>query len=285
MDLETPETTGPERGSLVVAGGKIKDLGIYQRFLDLAGGPDALIVIVPTAAPDEELEKEDFAPNLIQAHRQYGFHRIAVLHTLDREEADSEAFIQPIREAGGVWMTGGRQWRLADSYLHTRTHRELDRLLARGGVIGGTSAGASIQGDYLARGDTESNLKIVGDHTEGFGFIRNVAIDQHVLARNRQFDLKEIIDRHPHLLGLGIDEDTAIVVTGDEFEVIGSSYVVIYDGASFYADYNGPIPKHVITRLPNQSHHFYQLKAGYRYNLRKRKVVHWDDGEIVDRSD
>ncbi|HZD05845.1 MAG TPA: cyanophycinase, partial [Longimicrobiales bacterium] len=127
------------------------------------------------------------------------------------------------------WFPGGRQWRLADAYLGTRTEEELWNVLRRGGVIGGSSAGATIQGAYLVRGDTRTNTVMMGDHEEGFGFLRASAIDQHVLARNRQFDLLEVIEAHPELLGIGIDEDTAIIVRGDRFEVMGQGYVAIYD--------------------------------------------------------
>ena len=102
-------------------------------------------------------------------------------------------------------------------------------MLQRGGVVGGSSAGATILGSYLVRGDTATNTIMMGDHEEGFAFLRDTAIDQHLLRRNRQFDLIEVIEAHPHLLGIGIDEDTAIVVEGDRFEVMGQSYVVIYD--------------------------------------------------------
>ncbi len=108
-------------------------------------------------------------------------------------------------------------------------HEELNALLERGGVIGGSSAGATIQGSYLARGDTRTNTVMMGDHVEGLGFIKNVAIDQHLLRRNRQFDLIEVIEAFPDLLGIGLDENTAIVVQGDRFDVIGQSLVAIYD--------------------------------------------------------
>jgi len=104
-------------------------------------------------------------------------------------------------------------------------------VLERGGAIGGTSAGASIQGSYLARGDTRNNQIMMGDHEAGFGFIQNVAIDQHVLARNRHFDMLDILRNRPELLGISIDENTAILVEGDQFEVIGDSYVLVYDGS------------------------------------------------------
>jgi CubicO group peptidase (beta-lactamase class C family) len=121
--------------------------------------------------------------------------------------------------------------------------------------IGGTSAGATIQGSYLVRGDTSGNEIMIGDHVEGFAFLRNVAIDQHLLRRNRQFDLIEAIEKHPELLGIGIDEDTAIVVKGDEFEVIGRGYVAIYD-------------RH--RQIP-PSGRFYLLAPGDRYDLRTRQ--------------
>ena len=232
------QEVGPANGSLVVVGGAMQDLAIVHRFIDLAGGPDAPIVVIPTAGGAAEYDR--FYPGLRQ-FRAAGATNLTVIHTNDRAEADSEAFVRPIREAGGVWFPGGRQWRIADSYLDTRTEEELHRVLERGGVIGGSSAGASIQGSYLIRGDTQTNAIMMGDHEEGFGFLRNVGIDQHLLRRNRQFDMLEVMEAMPDLLGIGIDENTAIVVQGDEFEVIGESYVVIYDtgaqidtGGDFY---------------------------------------------------
>ncbi|MCK7540506.1 MAG: hypothetical protein MZV63_61245 [Marinilabiliales bacterium] len=86
-------------------------------------------------------------------------------------------------------------------------------------------------GSFLARGDTQNNQEMMGDHQEGFGYISNIAIDQHVLARNRQFDMYGILREHPELLGIGIDENTAVVVQRDTMEVIGASYVLVYDGS------------------------------------------------------
>ena len=227
------QQVGPPNGSLVVVGGAMRDPGIMERFLELAGGPDAPVVVIPTAGGAAEYDQ--FYPGLA-AWREAGASDLTVLHTNDRGEADSEAFVAPIREANGVWFPGGRQWRLADSYLGTRTEEELRALLERGGVVGGSSAGATILGSYLARGDTRTNTIMMGDHEEGFGFLRDTAIDQHVLRRNRHFDLIEIIRARPELLGIGIDENTAIVVQGDEFEVIGESYVLIYDNRKMVGD-------------------------------------------------
>ena len=220
------QQVGPANGALVLVGGNLQDPAIVERFLDLAGGRDAPVVLIPTAGGAEAYDETWRGGD---AFRAAGATRLTVLHTTDRDTANTEAFVEPLLGARGVWFGGGRQWRLADAYLHTRVHEALQGVLDRGGVVGGSSAGATILGSYLVRGDTRTNTIMMGDHEEGFGFLRDVGIDQHLLRRNRQFDLLEVIRARPDLLGIGIDEDTAIVVHGDSFEVIGRGYVAIYD--------------------------------------------------------
>lgn len=217
---------GPENGTLIVAGGALSDPAVFRQFVELAGGPSAPIVIIPTAGGGESYDQYFGGRRRFE---EAGARDITILHTYDPEVADTDAFVEPLLEARGVWFTGGRQWRLADSYLDTKTHEALWGVLERGGVIGGSSAGASIQGSYLVRGDTRTNTIMMGDHEVGLGFLKGVGIDQHLLRRNRQFDLIEVIRAKPELLGIGIDENTAIVVRGDRFEVVGQSYAVIYD--------------------------------------------------------
>jgi cyanophycinase len=233
-----PPSVGPERGTLLVVGGAMQSPEIYRKFIELAGGPDAHLVMIPTAGGADHYDHR--YPGL-NTWREHGARNMTVLHTTDREEADSEAFVEALSGADGVFFFGGRQWRLVDAYGGTRTEAEIRRVLERGGVVGGTSAGASIQGSFLVRGDTRTNQVVMGDRQEGFGYLRGVGIDQHVLRRNRHFDLLQLIEAHPDLLGIGLDEDTAIVVRGDTFEVIGRSYVLVYDrdtvtegGAPFY---------------------------------------------------
>ncbi|MDP7478696.1 MAG: cyanophycinase [Vicinamibacterales bacterium] len=246
------QEVGPPRGALVIVGGAMRDPAIVERFIRLAGGPQAPIVVIPTAGGAETYDQ--YYPGL-RAFTEVGATDLTVLHTTDRKEANSEAFVEPLRRARGVWFPGGRQWRLADAYLDTRVHEELRGVLNRGGVVGGSSAGATILGSYLARGDSATNTIMMGDHEVGLGFLRNVAIDQHLLRRNRQFDLLEVIEARPDLLGIGLDEDTAIVVQGDEFEVMGRSYVVIYDHG----------------RVLDSGGRFYFLGAGDRYDLKTRE--------------
>ena len=217
---------GPAKGTLVLVGGAMASEEIYRTFIQLAGGPRARIVLIPTAAGDEDYD-EDY--DGLEVWRSHGARNLTVLHTMDPTVADTEEFVEPLEDAGGVFFFGGRQWRLADAYAGTKTEAKLREVLERGGVIGGTSAGASILGSFLVRGDTETNALIMGDHQTGFGYLRGVAIDQHVLRRNRHFDMLELLSAHPELLGIGLDEDTAIVVRGDHFEVMGRSYAIIYD--------------------------------------------------------
>ncbi len=256
---------GPANGSLVIVGGAMRDPAIRERFLDLAGGPDAPIVIVPTAGGGQEYDEWSSG---LQGWKRAGATDLTVLHTKDRAVADSDAFVEPLKRARGVWFNGGRQWHLADSYLGTKTHHEMWQVLSRGGVIGGSSAGATIQGEYLARGDTSGNTIMMGDHTEGLAFLKGTAIDQHVIMRNRQFDLIEIIEEKPELLGIGIDENTAIVVQGDIFTVMGQGYVLIHDADAQVeggpAGADGPAGK---------GGSFYFLAPGDRFDMRTRQAT------------
>jgi cyanophycinase len=251
-DLALAAQVGPERGALVIVGGGLRSEAIFERFLELAGGREAPIVVIPTAGGADSYAEDYEAAGAL---RRLGARDVVLLHTTDPETAGSAEFVAPLIRARGVWFSGGRQWRLVDAYGGTRTQHEIAAVLERGGVIGGTSAGATIQGSFLARGDTAGNTEMMGDHQEGFGYLRGVAIDQHLLRRNRQFDLIEVIEAHPELLGIGLDEDTAIVVQGDSFEVIGSSYVAIYDAKKRHAS----------------GGRFYLLSAGDHYDLATRE--------------
>ena len=234
--------------------------------MQLAGGPDAPVVVIPTALTSEKLENEDLE-RFRNSFIKRGFTNVTVLHTRDREVANSPAFYEPLKTATGVWFSGGRQWRHADSYLDTKTHQAFFEVLERGGIIAGSSAGATIQGSYLARGDTKTNTIMMGDHEEGLAFLSNVAIDQHLFARNRQFDLFEILHHKPELLGIGLDENTGILVEGDQFTVLGQSYVAMYDGTRWSAE------RDTIYPLPERSYQFYLLDDGDRYDLKNRRVI------------
>ena len=215
---------------MIVGGGEVGP-EIANRFLELAGGPDAPIVVIPTAG-----DKEPGPDAKVNFLARAGATHITVLHTRDPKVANSPAFVAPLLTAKAVWFEGGRQWRLVDAYMGSRTQLEIEKVLGRGGVIGGSSAGATIQGSYLVRGAREGNtLMMAPGYEKGFGYLKDVAIDQHIIKRHREKDLAEVVTKHPELLGIGIDEGTAVVVIGDRFEVIGDSKVAIHQhGRDFY---------------------------------------------------
>ena len=224
-------------GTLVIASGGREAV---ERFVQLAGGPGASIVFIPTAAsslksdsgviwnPDDAggAAREAFERDTL---KRFGLTRLTILHTRDRHTANSQTFVASIRASQGVWFSGGNSGRLAAAYLGTRTQREFEALLARGGVIGGESAGAIIQGSYTVRGRPDKPVLMVKSHERGFGFVANVAINPHLSAQKRENELVTIVDRYPKLLGIGIDDDTGLVVKSDRAEVFGLGRVAIYD--------------------------------------------------------
>jgi cyanophycinase len=262
---------GPEKGSLIIIGGNAgSQRDIWDKFTELAGGKDkAAIVVVTTASGDSAaFDKKD----VDEVRKQTGIKNVTLLHTSDLKEANSEKFIAPIKNATGIYFVGGRQWRIADSYLNTLTHQAFIDLLNRGGVIAGSSAGASILGSFLWRGDTKGAQIEVGDHTQGLGFLKNSAIDQHLLVRNREFALVDFIKKAPQLIGIGLNEATAVVVQRDTLQVIGKSFVAIYDYNTIIN--NGE--KHVVNGREDYTASngpFFFLSEGQKYDLAKRQVI------------
>jgi len=259
---------GPEHGSLIIIGGGGSTPEIWAKFLELAGGKEKANIVVITAAGGDTINYRSAE----SIKKQLGIKNVTVLHTKNLAEANSEKFVAPLKKATGVWFDGGRQWKIADSYLNTLTHQEFWNVLNRGGVIIGSSAGATIQGSFLWRGDTKGAQILIGDHTQGLGFLKNSVIDQHLLARNRQFDLVNFIKESPELIGIGLDQSTAILVQRDTLEVIGKSYVAIFD----YNTIIGKGQQHVTGDKEDYTASngpFFFLSQGQKYDLDKRQVI------------
>jgi cyanophycinase len=188
---------------------------IRERFLELAGGKKARLVVIPTASA-----RPDRLQRSLGFWKRQGASSLVMLDASNRAEANTALFVKPITEATGVWLSGGDQSRLVNAYRGTAVERELQKLLARGGVIGGTSAGASAM----------SAVMIVGGNPRatvgtGFGFLPGVVIDQHFQNRKRLDRLLNVLATHPNCLGLGIDEQTAVVVRGRSVTVLGNANV------------------------------------------------------------
>src|SRR5437763_4939416 len=248
---------GPSHGTVVVVGGGSLGPEVLDKFIQLAGGPNALIVDVPTAGGDSVYPPDWSGTRSLKAA---GAKHVVVLHTIDKKLADSDSFAAVLSRAGGVWFEGGRQWHLVDSYAGTKTEKAFHDVLARGGVVGGSSAGASILASYLLRGARSGNAIIMAPgYEQGFGFLRGVAIDQHVVARERLADLADsLMPKHPELLGMSEDEGTAWLVHGDTAEIIGRNKAFVYGGLE-----------------PNDSGKpFLTLYPGDRYDLGARRVLH-----------
>lgn len=249
---------GPPHGTVIVVGGGAQGPEVFAKFIEAAGGPDALIVDVPTAGGDSTYPPDWRGANGLKAA---GAKHVVVLHTIHREVANADSFVAPLKTAGGVWFEGGRHFHLVDSYLGTKTEQGFHDILERGGVMAGSSAGASILGDFLVRGAPSNNNFIMDypGYEKGFAFLRGVGIDQHVVARERLADLADsIMPRHPELLAISEDEGTAWVVQGDVAEIIGRNKAFVYGGKDA-TDPGKP---------------FLTLRPGDRYDLAARHVIH-----------
>jgi cyanophycinase len=248
--LEAPRVPN---GSLVIVGGGDMTEEITKKFIELAGGPNALIVVLPTANP------EPYPPGGAGFFAKAGAKNIKVLPHRRLGEVESPKFLELLKEAGGVWFGGGRQWRFVDAYEGTKAVEAFHDVLRRGGVIGGSSAGATIQGDYLVRGSPLGNEEMMAaGYERGFAFLPGTAIDQHFAQRKRFADLSRVVAAHPQILGIGLDEATAIVVRGQVAEVLGKNQVHFFNRA-----------KPVVEAEPD----YESFAAGSKYDLVERRAA------------
>lgn len=200
---------------LVICGGGALPDEIFARFRALAG-PNPNLVVIPTAS-----SRDIDMAEVQKLWRSRGFEKTAVLHSTDRGVTSSPDFAAPLKTATAVWFGGGSQQRIADAYLGTPVENELHGLLERGGVIGGTSAGAAIQTKIMiASGNPEPTM------STGFDLLSGAIVDQHFLKRNRIPRLLSAVRANPQLVGFGIDEGTALVVHDGKATVLGASYVL-----------------------------------------------------------
>lgn len=220
-------------GTIMAIGGNIRlDGPILETFYQLSGGPDAHIAILPTASDRPESGTE-FARRLDELGLRPA--RSAwVLPVHARQDASVPEFIECIREATGIFITGGNQVRLAAVLGGTALHRELLAAHQRGVVIAGSSAGSAALGAMMitiGRGGLYARQRMA-QFAPGLGIIANVIFDQHFRQRKRLGRLIYAVASNPGFLGIGIDEDTAAVLQGERLSVLGSSAVTIVDGSA-----------------------------------------------------
>lgn len=260
------------KGKLVIVGGA-QTPAIEKKFVEIAGGSDARIIIIPNAGSEPKLmsEIEQNAFNKLGAEADY------ILFT--KETADDEANLKKMDWANAVFFTGGDQSDLTRDMLGTKLLQKVFDIYNNGGTIGGTSAGAAVMSEVMITGNelinkdsTVSFVTIERGNVEvktGFGFLKNAIVDQHFLKRKRHNRTISSLIEHPNLFGIAIDESTAIIVYPDEtFEVIGSYQVLVYDpvdGDNIREDKNG--------NLGISDMRLQVLISGDKFDMKTRKVI------------
>ena len=257
----------PKNGHLVIIGGsedRKEDMPILTRFVELCGGADARIIVITAASQiaDQMWTMYD------DAFSSLGVTRHSHLEVTSRQDANSADYVRQIAEADGIFMTGGDQKRLLALIGGTALDVEMHKALKlRGATIGGTSAGASaMSGHMLAQGRAEIRPeKGAVSLGAGLGFLHRVVIDQHFSERQRLSRLLTVVAQNPYLQGIGIDEDTALVVErGVGIEVVGQGAVTVVDGRTMITNVadiaDRDTPELIDVRL-------HLLPAGTKYRL------------------
>ncbi len=260
------------KGQLIIIGGaedKEGDCTILRDFVRRAGGVNARIVVMTVAT---ELPRE-VGENYIKVFERLGAEDVQIVDTVEREDASSASYLEAIEKASGVFFTGGNQARITSVLKDTEMDKLLHQRLAEGLVIGGTSAGAAMMPDVMiVEGDSETNPRIeIVDMEPGMAFLPGVVIDQHFLQRGRIGRLLSAVIQQPVVLAFGIDENTAVVVSNDQFEVIGEGAVTIVDVAELTHTNLGQILKDEDLAICGARLHV--LPHGYRFDLRSRKPI------------
>lgn len=248
---------------------KVRDRVILGRFVALAGGADATIAVISTASSLGLEAGERYC----QVFSELGARTVRPLHAVTRPQANDEAAVRTVRDATGIFMTGGNQLRLASTLGGTRLADAILERFRHGAVVAGTSAGASAMSSHMiAFGASGATPKMrMAQIAAGLGVLPGVIVDQHFQQRNRLGRLLSLIAQNPSLLGLGIDEDTAGIVGPDHvLEVIGRGSVTIIDGSASETD-AWEVGGHRPLMISNVVLH--SLPAGYRFDLRRRHRI------------
>jgi len=259
-------------GTVIIIGGaedKVRDRVILNRFVALAGGRDATIVVISTASSLGTEAGERYR----QIFTDLGVQTVRPLHASTRPQANDESAALALRDATGVFLTGGNQLKLASTIGGTRLADAMLERFRHGAVMAGTSAGASAMSSHMiafgASGATPKHR--MAQIAAGLGMLPGVIVDQHFQQRNRLGRLLSLIASNPSLLGLGVDEDTAGVVDPDGImEVIGRGSVTIIDGASAETD-AWEVKGHRPVMISGVILH--ALPSGYKFDLRRRKRI------------
>lgn len=216
------------KGHLVLIGGGEKPADAMAKFIELAGGPEAPMIAIPTASKDDDVST--YYTTLFRD--KYGCPNMVTLDIKSKADAMRQDWADLARQARGIFFGGGDQIRITGALLDTPVGDAIAAAYAGGAVIGGTSAGTACQSKVMITG--EGDFTVIRSNSvevwRGLGFLRDVIVDQHFIARQRSNRLISVILEHPEALGVGVDEDTAVWVRPDgTFQVLGKSCVMVVD--------------------------------------------------------
>jgi cyanophycinase len=224
------ETLIEERGHLILNGGGSRPAVVMETFIELAGGPGASIVVFPTAS--ELADTGEVYRDLFE--KEYGCTGVWVAAVVGPEDARDRKLADRVRGANGIWFAGGDQRRITTALAGSPVGAAVRAAFEAGAVVGGTSAGTAAQSELMITGD--GNFTVIAretvEYTAGMGLFPGVIVDQHFVARRRQNRLISMVLEHPELLGVGVDEATAVWVRPDgTFKVLGDGWVMVYDAS------------------------------------------------------
>lgn len=271
--METKETIPSQvNGQLVIIGGaedREGDCKVLREFVRRAGGTKARIVVMTAAT---ELPRE-VGDDYIRVFERLGAEDIRIIDTVSREDATSSSALEAIEKSTGVFFTGGDQSRITSIIKGTEIDAAIHKRYAEGIVVGGTSAGAAVMPDVMiVEGDSETNPRVeVVEMGPGMGFLPGVVIDQHFLQRGRLGRLLSALAQQPAVMGFGIDENTAVIVSDNKFEVVGEGAVTVVDVAEItHINIDGLLKDEALAICGAKLH---ILPDGYKFDLKTRKPI------------
>ena len=270
------------KGTLIIIGGKEdkkKDKKILQEVARRAGSGKLVVATVATDVPDEVWQEYR------KLFSDLGVRKIEHLDIRNRADALSEEALQALEGARVLFFTGGDQLKITSQLGDSMVYRWTHDLLEHGGTVAGTSAGASVMSTTMlvaGPGDQSPNVDAAVHMAPGLGFFPDAVVDQHFAERGRIGRLIAAITQNPRQLGIGIDEDTAIIVQGNEFfEVIGQGSVYVLDAARI--TYSNLVEGEMDTMLSTFDIKLHLLSEGYRYDLQNRRPCLPEDQEKKNR--
>lgn len=261
--------TDPEKGALHQNNLNFFELAILRRFVEEAGGPAARIEVVTTASTIPM----EVGNNYLNAFGKIGCVNVDVMHIRNRFDAVEEEYLDRLQQCDAIMFSGGNQMRLTATFGGTQFLKILlHRYMHEPFVIAGTSAGAmAMSNTMIYEGDAmKAHLKGQVKITTGLGLIDDVIIDSHFEKRGRFGRLAQAIATNPACIGIGLGEDTGMLITeGNKMEAIGSGLVMILDGHEIMHSNIADIPDGCPVSIENLKVHFCEKGNGYLLHERK----------------